>query len=148
VCSSNRPRSDGYRKVTGYVLAHHLTCHPPNLQTNQCREMEELTFYDAGPKPDWAVKETKPAGFPPPAARQPAGPASFLRPGGPIRSRLVADGTIDEPPPVRPEMGGPGMNRADSWRRSSEGVPIEGSRQSGERWGPGGPPTPVSWDPD
>jgi hypothetical protein len=161
--------------------------------------MEELTFYDAGPKPDWAVKETKPlAAFPPPAR---GGPANFLRPGagllrgrlyarappalwgtcigraapllplsnrqcglpalpllnvagGPIRSRLVADGSLpDELPPGRPgdapPGGGPGgppagsMARADSWRRSSEGVPIEGGRP-GERWGPGGPTTPVS----
>jgi len=62
----------------------------------------------------------------------------------------VADGSLnDEPPLVRPDVNAP-MARADSWRRSSEGVPIEGGGRpagGGERWGPGGapggPPTPV-----
>lgn len=34
-----------------------------------CREMEELTFFDTGPKPEWGV-EKKPLGRP-----------DFLRPG-------------------------------------------------------------------
>jgi hypothetical protein len=54
--------------------------------------MEESSFYDAGPKPDWALKETKPAIFPPPAR---GGPANFLRPGAarrgaPARSAALA----------------------------------------------------------
>ncbi|KIY94729.1 hypothetical protein MNEG_13231, partial [Monoraphidium neglectum] len=112
---------------------------PDGADISVIREMEELTFFDAGPKPDWAVKDAKPAAFPP--ARSPAGPANFLRPGGPIRSRLVADGSLpDELPPGRPEMSS-SMGRADSWRRSMEGMPADGGRP-GERWGPGGPPTP------
>lgn len=65
--------------------------------------------------------------------------------GGPIRSRLVADGSLPDEPPMggKPDMPG-GMSRADSWRRSSEGASLEGGRP-GERWGLGGPPTPVSW---
>jgi hypothetical protein len=57
----------------------HIPKTPNPKQQN--REMEELTFYDAGPKPDWALKETKPAGAFPPPARAPSGPAGFLRPG-------------------------------------------------------------------
>ena len=62
--------------------------------------MEELSFFDAGPKPDWAPQEPKPPApaFPPPAGR--AGPAAFLRPGGPIRSRLVGDGALPEELPM------------------------------------------------
>eukprot|EP00775_Hariotina_reticulata_P005104 gene5104-5344_t len=118
-----------------------LTGLPQGVNMSVIRELEELTFFDSGPKPDW--NKEKPPGY---------GRLDFLRPGGsfggPIRSRLVADGSLpDELPPARSvDLLGPShsmdgsldIRRSSSWR---PGAPEGGSGHTPpDRWT--GPTTP------
>eukprot|EP00879_Flechtneria_rotunda_P030204 GHRR01032806.1.p2 GENE.GHRR01032806.1~~GHRR01032806.1.p2 ORF type:complete len:164 (+),score=36.26 GHRR01032806.1:132-623(+) len=118
---------------------------PKDINMNVIRELEELTFFDATLKPDWS-KDRGPG----------HGRLDFLRPGGgfgagPIRSRLVADGSLpEELPPPRPDLLGPGrssdaldIHRSASWRPSDGAAGHTPPDRLGERWG-NGPATPVS----
>ncbi|WIA30482.1 hypothetical protein OEZ86_000566 [Tetradesmus obliquus] len=116
-----------------------LTAPPVGVNMSVLRELEELTFFDSGPKPEWAKE--KPA----------YGRLDFLRPGGgfggPIRSRLVGDGSLpEELPPARsvdllgpPRGSSEGMDirRSSSWRPPPES---SGLTPPGDRWS--GPTTP------
>lgn len=98
---------------------------PPGLDPNALKELEKINdgADDLALKPGWAAAKFGPMG---------RHVETFLRPMGPIRSRLVDDGVMqDDPPPAeRPDR----MVRQPSWRAET-GPPFP-ERERQEPWNP------------